>query len=79
MDIVAFGNSEHDEDSYYLIRAYDNLGHLEESQDVFYSSDNWKNGPRAAIIGRIKVSVKSVVTLNVSVVDGLRTTSVLNV
>jgi hypothetical protein len=73
MDIVAFGNSEHDEDSYYLIRAYDDLRHLKESQEAFYSSDGWKNGPRTAIIERIKVSVKSVITLNSKTIDSLRT------
>ncbi|WP_253379948.1 NIPSNAP family protein [unidentified bacterial endosymbiont] len=73
IDIVAFGNSEHDEDSYYLIRAYDNSGHLKKSQEEFYSSDGWKNGPRTAIIERIKVSVKSVMTLGANTVNGLRT------
>ncbi|HKN03812.1 MAG TPA: NIPSNAP family protein [Buttiauxella sp.] len=73
MDIVSFGNSIHDEDSYYLIRSYADLGHLKSSQDAFYSSDAWINGPRTAIIDRIETSVKSVLLLGDEVIDKLRT------
>lgn len=72
MDIVSFGNSIHDEDSYYLIRSYDDLGHLKSSQNEFYSSDVWINGPRPAIIGLIETSVKSVLILSDKVTDTLR-------
>lgn len=72
MDIVSFGNSVHDEDSYYLIRSYDDLEHLNASQEAFYRSDAWKNGPRTAIIDRIETSVKTVLILSENVIDGLR-------
>lgn len=72
IDIVSFGNSLHDEDSYYLIRAYADIEHMKVSQNVFYSSDVWKNGPRAAIIDRIQTSVKSVLTLTEAATEGLR-------
>lgn len=72
IDIVAFGNSIHDEDSYYLIRAYDDPDHLEVSQEKFHRSDAWKSGPRAAIIDRIQTSVKSVLMLTNTTTDGLR-------
>jgi hypothetical protein len=39
VDVVAFGASPQDKDSYYLIRSYDNLTHREQSQDAFYGSD----------------------------------------
>ena len=42
VDVVAFGASPHDKDSYYLIRCYESLTHREQSQDAFYGSDEWK-------------------------------------
>lgn len=72
IDIVAFGNSMHDEDSYYLIRAFDDIEHMKSSQAAFYMSDEWKHGPREAIIERIQTSVKSVITLPGMAIDGLR-------
>lgn len=57
MDVVTYGNSLHSTDSYYLIRAYDSLEYLEISQDEFYRSDAWINGPREIIIERILTSV----------------------
>jgi len=72
IDIIAFGNSMHDEDSYYLIRAYDNPEHLNASQKAFYRSDAWRSGPRVAIIERIQTSVKSVLMLTETATNGLR-------
>lgn len=72
IDIIAFGNSTHDEDSYYLIRAYDDPEHLDASQRAFYCSDAWRSGPRDAIIERIQTSLKSVLMLTDTATDGLR-------
>ncbi|MBZ7513091.1 NIPSNAP family protein [Klebsiella grimontii] len=72
MDIVAFGNSVEDNDAYYLIRAYDDLTHLNTSQERFYRSPAWREGPRQAIIDKISVSVKTVMELGDSAIDGLR-------
>lgn len=52
--VVAFGPSLDDEDSYYLIRAYPSLEEPQASQDAFYGSDEWRNGPREAIVSRIE-------------------------
>jgi hypothetical protein len=43
-----------DEDSYYLLRAYPSLEALQRSQDAFYGSDEWREGPREAIVSRIE-------------------------
>ncbi|MBA7933747.1 NIPSNAP family protein [Klebsiella sp. RHBSTW-00215] len=72
MDIVSFGNSVEDKDAYYLIRVYDDLAHLKASQEAFYSSQAWRDGPRQAIIDKISVSVKSTMILSTSAVDALR-------
>jgi NIPSNAP len=61
VDVVACGPSLHDENSCYLLRAYENLEHREKSQDAFYGSDEWRLGPREAILSLIE-SYTTVVT-----------------
>jgi len=56
VEVVAFGSSLDDEDSYCLIRAYPSLEALQSSQDAFYGSDEWRDGPREAIVSRIESS-----------------------
>ena len=43
-----------DDDSYYLIRSYPSLEERQRSQDAFYGSDEWRHGPREAIVSRIE-------------------------
>lgn len=50
VDVVAHGPSLHDDCSYYLMRSYRDLAHRQQSQDAFYGSDEWRSGPRAAIL-----------------------------
>ena len=73
VDVVAFGASPHDEDSYYLIRRYDSLTHREQSQDAFYGSDEWRQGPREAVLACIDNSTELVLELDEFTVQGLRT------
>lgn len=73
MDVISYGISAHDDDAYYLIRAYNSLSHLKTAQDTFYDSEAWRHGPRQVIIDRISISVKSVLTLTESAVEHLRT------
>jgi hypothetical protein len=54
VDVVAYGPSLHDQDSYYLMRRFDSLAQREESENAFYGSDEWKQGPREAIIALIE-------------------------
>lgn len=72
VDVVAFGPSPHDEDSYYLIRRYDNLAHREQSQDDFYGSDEWKQGPREAILALIENYTSIVLEMDEATVNNLR-------
>jgi hypothetical protein len=52
-DLVAYGPSLHDANSYYVIRRFKSLEDREKSEDAFYSSTDWKSGPRNAIIGLV--------------------------
>jgi NIPSNAP len=72
VDVIAFGPSLHDENSYYLIRAYDSLDERQSSQDAFYGSSDWRLGPREAIVSLIDSDASIVIDMETSVVDSLR-------
>lgn len=72
IDVVAYGNSLHDADSYYLIRAFDSEEQMKSVLEDFYASVGWRSGPREAIISRIELSLKSVLSLPQSGIDRLR-------
>lgn len=73
VDVVAHGPSPHDADSYYLIRAYASLADRQQSQDAFYGSQEWKDGPRATILALIENFTSIVLELDPATVDALRT------
>jgi hypothetical protein len=60
VEVVTFGPSLDDDDLYYLIRAYPSLEELQRSQDAFYGSDEWRHGPREAIVSRIESDISVV-------------------
>jgi hypothetical protein len=60
--LVAYGLSLIDEDSFHLIRNYDSIDQRKESQEAFYSSEEWSKGPEEQIMDCIE-------TYNTSVVD----------
>jgi hypothetical protein len=72
VDVVSSGPSVHDDNSYYLMRAYDSLEHRQQSQDAFYGSDEWIKGPRAAIIAPIETYTSVVIDVNDALLAGLR-------
>jgi NIPSNAP protein len=72
IDVVQYGPSLHDQDSYYLMRCYDSLAQREESENAFYGSDEWRQGPREAIIALIENYTEIVLALDESTVQGLR-------
>lgn len=72
MDVVAYGPSLHDPDSYHLMRRYDSLAHREQSEEAFYGSDEWRQGPREAILALIEKYTEIVLALDESTIQGLR-------
>ncbi len=74
IDVVAFGSSIGDPVGYYLIRAFDDLGHRQRSEDAFYASAEWRQGPREAVIGLIESYQDLVLELDEPTIDGLRRT-----
>jgi len=73
VDVVTYGPSLHDANSYYLMRRYDSLAHRDQSENAFYDSEEWKQGPREAIIALIENYTEVVLELDEVAVQGLRT------
>ena len=71
-DVVAHGASLHDENSYYVIRRFDSLAQREQSEDVYYSRDDWRQGPREAILALMENYTDIVFELDEVTVQGLR-------
>jgi ketosteroid isomerase-like protein len=74
IDVVAFGPSLHDGDSFYLMRAYSSVADRQRSEDAFYGSDEWKKGPREAILAAIDSYATTVISVDEATLRGLRMT-----
>ena len=74
IDVVAYGPSLHDADSFYLMRAYESLDGRQKSEDAFYGSSEWRNGPREAILADIASYTTVVIRLDDGTLQGLRRT-----
>ena len=53
VDVVDYGPSLHDEDSWFLMRSYSSLEERRRSEDDFYGSNEWRVGPREATLADI--------------------------
>jgi hypothetical protein len=74
VDVIGFGPSLHDENSFYLMRCYASTGDRVQSQDAFYGSDEWISGPRAPVLDCIESYATAVVSLDDETINGLRRT-----
>ena len=72
VDVVAYGPSLHDENSYFLMRRFQGLSHREQSENAFYGSDEWRQGPRQAILALIENYTEIVLELDDATVEALR-------
>jgi hypothetical protein len=75
IDVVAYGPSLHDADSYFLIRAFDSMEHLQRSQDSFYASPAWRQGPRESIVALIESDANAVLRVSAQAIESLRDSS----
>ena len=71
-DVVAHGPSLHDENTYYVIRRYDSLAQREQMEDAYYASDDWRKGPREAMLVLIENYTDLVLEVDEVTVQGLR-------
>ncbi|BAV98107.1 antibiotic biosynthesis monooxygenase [Lysobacter enzymogenes] len=72
MDVVAFVRSEHEHESYCLIRAYADREQLIAQQDAFYGSDAWRQGPRQALIDCLQDYLNTLLWLSPQSIEDLR-------
>jgi len=72
VDVVAYGPSLHDETSYYLMRAFPNVAERQKSENAFYGSEEWRQGPREAILADIESYTTIVVPLDAVAIKSLR-------
>ena len=71
-DVVAYGPSLDDVNSYYVIRRFDSLTQREQMEDTYYASDDWRQGPREAILSLMENYTDIVFELDEVTVQGLR-------
>ena len=72
IDVVAFGQSNHEHDSFYLVRAFKDQSHMIASQDAFYSSEAWRQGPRESLVACIESYLNTLLWLNNEGIEDLR-------
>ena len=53
IEVVAYGTSPQDANTYYLIRRYTDIADMNSREERFYSSAAWKNGPRERVLSLI--------------------------
>lgn len=70
--VVHAGWSLDEPDRFVLMREYDDLVRLRQSQGEFYSSAEWREGPRQAMLDQIEQYVSIVVELSPECVARLR-------
>jgi ketosteroid isomerase-like protein len=72
IDVVAYGPSLHDADSYYLMRIFPSLDERQRVEDAFYASDEWRQGPREAVLAAIDSYTTAVIRVDDATLRGLR-------
>jgi len=72
MDVVAFVRSDHEHESYCLIRAYADRAQLNAQQDAFYSSAAWREGPREALVACLDDYLNTLLWMSPQAIEELR-------
>ena len=72
VDVVAYGPSRHDTDSWFLMRAFDSVDQRQKDEDAFYGSEEWKQGPRERILADIVSYTTIVIPVDDATLRGLR-------
>jgi uncharacterized protein (TIGR02246 family) len=72
VDVVAYGPSLHDADSFFLIRAFPSLEARERAEEAFYGSAAWRDGPRAFVLAAIEAYTTVVIHVDSTTLAGAR-------
>ena len=74
VDVVAYGPSLHDTDSYFLMRAFQGVEQRQKDEDAFYGSQEWITGPRERVLADIDSYTTIVIHVDEATLRGLRQT-----
>jgi hypothetical protein len=72
MDVVAYGISSHELDTYFLARAYPDHASMVAQQNAFYGSDAWRQGPRTSLVDRIDCYLNTLLWLSDTAIEDMR-------
>ena len=72
MDVVAYGSSTHEEETYFLVRSYKDRAALESEQGRFYGSAEWNEGPRPELVDKIETYVNTLLWSSVDAINSIR-------
>ncbi len=72
IDVMSYGPSIGEANSYYLIRCFDDLAHRQQAEEHFYASAAWRQGPREKILALIEAYTEAVFWLAEAGVAALR-------
>ncbi len=72
IQVVGYGPSLHDKNTYTLIREYQSIEQMQKSEDAFYGSDEWKKGPRESVLALIENYTTLVINADQELVDQLK-------
>jgi len=75
VDVVAYGPSLHDANSYFLVRSFASLEERTRGEEAFYNSREWLDGPRAAVLAAIESYSTVVVPVDRETLEALRALS----
>jgi hypothetical protein len=54
IEVVAYGPSLYNENSFFLARTFTSLANRQSTEDAFYAHEDWVKGPRTAILSLIE-------------------------
>ena len=72
VDVISYGPSLHDQDSYFLMRGFNGVDIRQKEEDAFYGSEEWIKGPRERVLADIDSYTTVVIELDEATVRGLR-------
>jgi len=72
INVLAFGPSLHEEDTYLVVRYYKDLADRRQSQNAYYGSEEWQLGPRDQIMAYFENYLTAVVPANETLIEGYR-------
>jgi NIPSNAP len=72
MQVIVYGPSSHDENSYFLMRLFNDAEDRQTQEDAFYGSTEWLRGPREKVLSFIEDYTTITIPASERLIQGLR-------